>query len=140
MLFVCGYVFESPRDPGAALCIIHCALPTYSTGDVIQQAISNTIIVWVSGPAARWRGALMDEEKELVQQRLEQTSMNLAERDANLAERDSELDERDAALIAERALRTAAVIRAKTMKLDAAFVLWVAAEQSLDVIAGSSTD
>ena len=68
----------------------------------------------------------MDEEKELLRQQLEQMSMKLAELDA--------------ALTAERALRTAAVARAKMMELDVALASWVAAEQSLEVIAGSSTE
>ena len=46
------------------------------------------------------------------------------------------LVKRDAALTPERALRTAAVVRPKTMELDAA----LAAEQSLKKIAGSSTE
>ena len=67
----------------------------------------------------------MDEEKELLRQQLEQMSTALAERDA--------------ASTAERALRTAVVVRGKTMEPDAALPSWVAMEQSLEVIAGSST-
>ena len=75
----------------------------------------------------------MDEEKQLLRQQFEQMTMNLAERDATLAER-------DAALTAERALRTAEVARAKAMDRDAALASWVAAERSLEVLAGASTD
>ena len=78
---------------------------------------------------------------------LAERDANLAERDAMLAERDAMLDERDAALAqrdaalkAERELRMAMVVRAKTMELDAALASWVAEEHSLEAIAGSSTE
>ena len=66
------------------------------------------------------------DEKELLRQQIERVSMALAERDA--------------ALTAERALRTAAVVGTKTMELNSDLASWVAAEQSLEVMAGSSAE
>ena len=67
----------------------------------------------------------MDEEKEQLRQQLGQLSMTITELHA--------------ALPAERALRTAAVARAKTIELGTTLASWVASEQSLEIIAGSLT-
>ena len=64
--------------------------------------------------------------------------MNLTERGAALAERDAALAGRDPASTAERALVTAAVVKAKTMELDAGLASWVTVEQLL--MTGSSDE